>query len=71
MWKDLPLQAKEHSEMSFYSGYEMDDVYDIYGVNPTEGALAIVRPDGYIGVISALNDLNRALGYLEKLVRTI
>ncbi|KOS36742.1 hypothetical protein ACN38_g12495 [Penicillium nordicum] len=71
MWKDIPREAKEHSEMSFYSGYEMDDVYGIYGVNPTEGALAIVRPDGYIGVIAALNDVNRALGYLEKLVRTI
>ena len=70
-WTDLPLEVKEHSEMSFYSGYEIDDVYGIYGINPTEGALAIVRPDGYIGVIAALSDVNRAQGYLEKLVRTV
>ncbi|OQD69057.1 hypothetical protein PENPOL_c002G08120 [Penicillium polonicum] len=70
-WTDLPLEVKGHSEMSFYSGYEIDDVYGIYGINPTEGALAIVRPDGYIGVIAPLSDVNRAQGYLEKLVRTV
>ncbi|KKA17585.1 Phenol 2-monooxygenase [Rasamsonia emersonii CBS 393.64] len=45
-WKDLPAAVKQHSEMRFYSGYEMDDVYGIYGVEPDRGALAVVRPDG-------------------------
>jgi hypothetical protein len=71
LWTDLPPDVKKHSEMSLYSGYEVDDVYGIYGVDPTKGALAIVRPDGYIGVIATLSGANRAQSYLETLVRTI
>ncbi|KAJ5123080.1 hypothetical protein N7448_009177 [Penicillium atrosanguineum] len=71
MWTDIPRELKQYSEMSFYSGYEIDDVYGIYGVNPAEGALAVVRPDGYIGVIAALGDVKRVESYLESLIRTI
>jgi hypothetical protein len=71
MWNDIPREIKQYSEMSFYSGYEMDDVYGIYGVDPTEGALAVVRPDGYIGVIAPLSDVKRVENYLESLIRTV
>ncbi|KAI9375810.1 major facilitator superfamily domain-containing protein [Aspergillus egyptiacus] len=58
MWKDVPRELKEHSEMRFYSGCALsDDVYAIYGVDPSQGALAVVRPDGYIGAIAALDDV--------------
>lgn len=57
--------------MSFYSGYELDDVYGTYGVDPEKGALAIVRPDGYIGVVASLSHVSRADRYLETLIRTI
>jgi phenol 2-monooxygenase len=71
MWVDVPSPVKEHSEMSFYSGYEIDQVYSIYGVDPEKGALAIVRPDGYVGVIASLTDVGRAEHYLEGLIRTV
>ncbi|CAG8016720.1 unnamed protein product [Penicillium salamii] len=71
MWSDIPRAVKEHSEMSFYSGYELDDVYGTYGVDPEKGALAIVRPDGYIGVVASLSHVSRADRYLETLIRTI
>ncbi|KAJ5100605.1 hypothetical protein N7456_006657 [Penicillium angulare] len=71
MWNDIPGEVKEHSEMSFYSGYELDDVYDIYGVNPDRGAVAIVRPDGYIGIISELGDVSRVEQYLKSIIRTV
>jgi hypothetical protein len=71
MWNDTPSEVKQHSEMAFYSGYEMDDVYDIYGVNPAAGAIAVVRPDGYIGIIVSLSDVERAQSYLETLIRTV
>jgi hypothetical protein len=71
MWNEIPREIKQYSEMSFYSGYEMDDVYGIYGVDPTEGALAVVRPDGYIGVIASLGDVKRVESYLETLIRTV
>ncbi|RAK96857.1 putative efflux pump antibiotic resistance protein [Aspergillus ibericus CBS 121593] len=56
-WRDTPTELKKHSEMSFYSGYEMDDVYKIYGVDAAQGALAVVRPDGYVGLVAALDDV--------------
>jgi hypothetical protein len=71
IWQDIPCEVKKHSEMSFYSGYEMDDVYGIYGVDPERGAVAVVRPDGYVGVIAELADVERVDGYLKKCVRTI
>ncbi|KAJ6151209.1 hypothetical protein N7470_007803 [Penicillium chermesinum] len=71
MWHDIPHEVKQHSEMSFYSGYELDDVYGIFGVNPTEGALAAVRPDGYVGVTAALHDVSRVQEYLERLIRKL
>lgn len=71
MWQDIPKEVKQYSEMSFYSGYEKDDVYGIYGVHPDEGALAIVRPDGYVGVVATLGDVMRVQRYLESLLRTV
>lgn len=68
MWNDIPHEVKQCSEMSFYSGYEMDDVYDIYGVDPSKGALAVVRPDGYVGVLAELGDVKRIDDYLGRMI---
>jgi hypothetical protein len=58
--------------MRFYSGYALaDDVYKIYGVDESKGAIAVVRPDGYIGTIAALDDVERVEGYLRKCIRTV
>ncbi|KAL1970194.1 hypothetical protein VTN77DRAFT_5354 [Rasamsonia byssochlamydoides] len=70
-WKDLPVAVKQHSEMRFYSGYEIDDVYGIYGVDSAKGGLAVVRPDGYVGVTARLDDLGRVERYLESCLRTV
>ncbi|KAH1335533.1 hypothetical protein KXX35_006063 [Aspergillus fumigatus] len=66
MWQDVPNELKKHSEMRFYSGYALDDVYKIYGVDETRGALAVVRPDGYVGMVAGLADLERVQEYLER-----
>lgn len=71
MWNDIPTEVKKHSEMSFYSGYEIDDVYGTYGVDPDRGALAIVRPDGYIGVLADLGDVERIEDYLGAMIRRV
>ncbi|CAL5868961.1 uncharacterized protein PFLUO_LOCUS3189 [Penicillium psychrofluorescens] len=71
MWNDVPSELKLRSEMSFYSGYEMDDVYGIYGVKPEKGAVAVIRPDGYVGVVAELADVGRVATFLEKCIRTI
>lgn len=70
-WRDVPKELKTHSEMRFHSGYEMDDVYKVYGVDPTRGALAVIRPDGYVGTVAALDDVKRVETYLETCLRTI
>ncbi|KAB8252107.1 major facilitator superfamily domain-containing protein [Aspergillus flavus] len=56
-WRDVPQELKQHSEMRFHSGYEIDDIYAVYGVDPAQGALAVIRPDGYVGTIAALDDV--------------
>jgi len=57
--------------MQFYNGYEKEDAYGVYGVIPEKGAVAIVRPDGYIGVVAELGDVKRVEGYLEGCLRTV
>jgi hypothetical protein len=57
--------------MRFYDGSALDDAYSIYGVNPAQGALVVVRPDGYVGVVACLGDVERAGGYLKQCIRTI
>ncbi|PWY83417.1 thioredoxin-like protein [Aspergillus heteromorphus CBS 117.55] len=70
-WRDTPAELKKHSEMRFYSGYEVDDVYGIYGVDVAQGALAVVRPDGYVGTVAALDEVTRVEAYLEGCLRTV
>ncbi|KAL2871463.1 putative phenol monooxygenase [Aspergillus lucknowensis] len=72
MWRDVPKELKQHSEMQFYSGHALnDDVYAIYGVDEKAGAVAVVRPDGYIGTIAALDDIARVEEYLRRCIRTV
>lgn len=69
IWTDIPEAVKTHSEMRFYNGTELEDAYQIYGVDPGNGAIAIVRPDGYIGTIAELNDTERVGKYLKRCLR--
>jgi hypothetical protein len=36
-WNDIPSSVKQHSEMSFYDGYTLDDAYKVFGVDPMVG----------------------------------
>ncbi|OJJ65094.1 hypothetical protein ASPSYDRAFT_54456 [Aspergillus sydowii CBS 593.65] len=67
-WETIPPCVKEEAEMSLYSGYELDDAYQIYGVDPEKGALVVVRPDGYVGVVAHLDDVDRVDAYLSRLI---
>lgn len=57
--------------MRFYNGYELEDAYSIYGVDPSYGALAIIRPDGYVGTIAQLDDVGKVRKYLESCVMRV
>lgn len=54
--------------MTFYNGYELEDVYGIYGVDPVRGALVVLRPDGYVGLVVALSDTGRVDEYLSRVI---
>lgn len=63
-WTDLPSCLKQHAEMQFHgSGYH--DVYGFYGIAQREGAIAVVRPDGYVGTIVHLHKPQDVLAHLR------
>jgi phenol 2-monooxygenase (NADPH) len=47
-----------------FHGMADEEVYRIYGVAEEDGAVVIVRPDGYVGTVVALSDVKRAKEYL-------
>ena len=70
-WEDVPACVKQQAEMCFYDGSALDDAYRIYGVDPTQGAVVVVRPDGYVGVVAHLGDVSRIDGFLRRCIRTV
>lgn len=70
-WNDVPTCVKRQAEMRFYDGSALDDAYGIYGVDPARGALVVVRPDGYVGVVSCLGDVQKVDRYLRQCIRTV
>lgn len=65
----MPAVLREESEMRFYNGTELDNAYKTYGVDPEKGAVTVVRPDGYIGTIAELGDIERLGRYLRGCLR--
>ncbi|KAJ5985729.1 Phenol hydroxylase C-terminal dimerization [Penicillium canescens] len=70
-WDDIPACVKQEAEMRFYDGSVLDDAYTIYGVDPARGVLLVVRPDGYVGVVASLDDVQRVDRYLKSCIRTV
>ncbi|EFR01231.1 phenol 2-monooxygenase [Nannizzia gypsea CBS 118893] len=70
-WTCVPKELKQMCEMRFYSGYEAEDVYKVYGVDPNDGVFAVIRPDGCVGVVSRLDDIPRLETYLEKCMKKL
>lgn len=64
---------KDDAEMSFYNATELEDVYDVYGVDREKGAVVVVRPDGYVGMLAGLGSagLERVEGYLRGCLRVV
>ncbi|KAJ5620588.1 hypothetical protein N7510_004572 [Penicillium lagena] len=70
-WDDIPACVKQQAEMRFYDGLALDDAYRIYGVDPARGALAVIRPDGYVGVVARLDNVAKLDEYLKRCIRTV
>ncbi len=37
--------------------------YEAYGISPTEGAIVVVRPDGYVGTVAPFEQLDDITRY--------
>jgi phenol 2-monooxygenase len=62
-WVDLPRCVKRDAEMRTFGATE--EVYNKYGVDTTRGAVVVVRPDGYVGIICAIEDGEGLTRYLD------
>jgi phenol 2-monooxygenase len=62
-WVDLPKCVKRDAEMRVFGVTQ--EVYNKYGVRAASGAVAVVRPDGYVGTVCAINDDEGLLRYLD------
>ncbi|KKZ59031.1 hypothetical protein EMCG_00896 [[Emmonsia] crescens] len=71
LWDEVPTDLKKHAEMRFYDGSALQDVYATFGVPVDKGVIAVVRPDGYVGVLAALDDVQRIEKYLRGCLRTV
>ena len=54
-WTDLPSCVKQLAEMKTYGLAKQEDAYDFYGIPKKAGALVVVRPDGYVGMLGRLD----------------
>jgi hypothetical protein len=70
-WDDIPACVKQDAEMRFYDGSALEDAYSIYGVDPARGALAVIRPDGYVGIVVRLDESVRVEDYLKGCIRPV
>ncbi|KAM5455175.1 putative phenol 2-monooxygenase (NADPH) [Microsporum audouinii] len=67
VWSDVPGCLREVAEMRVYcSAVASEDAYQLYGVSEDSGAVAVIRPDGYVGVVSSLDEegVNKVTRYL-------
>jgi phenol 2-monooxygenase len=71
VWTDLPDVVKTHAEMRFYNSIELEDAYKVYSVDPTIGAVSVVRPDGYVGIIAGLEKLDAVHGFLKGCLKEV
>ncbi|KAB8239107.1 FAD binding domain-containing protein [Aspergillus alliaceus] len=71
VWEDVPETIKDRAEMQFYDGVTLQDVYPVYGVPPEQGILAVIRPDGYVGTLARLDDVDRIEKYLRRFLQKV
>ena len=68
-WTQIPSCVKELAEMKTYSLAKREDAYRIYGISKEDGALVVVRPDGYVGMLGRLDAPGLVEGYFEGCLR--
>ena len=67
-WTDIPASVKDVAEMQFH--WADATAYAAYRVDEAKGAIAVVRPDGYVGMIAHLDDLVKIESYLTRCLQS-
>lgn len=44
--------------------------YQAYGIDPVQGAIVVVRPDGYVGMISAIDSVRDIDQYFASFMKS-
>ena len=67
---DLGQHVKQQAEFHLHCDVGAD-AYAVYGVDPKVGAMAVVRPDGFIGTVAGLDDqgIERIEQYLRRFLK--
>lgn len=72
VWSNVPSSLREVAEMNVYcSAVASEDAYGLYGVSEDEGAIAVIRPDGYVGGVACLGEagVDKIGRFLEDCIR--
>jgi phenol 2-monooxygenase len=64
-WTDIPACIKKHAEMRFHGVGAGDEVFETYGVDAANGAAVVVRPDGYVGLVTSLKEIQKVGLYFD------
>ena len=70
-WTDIPRSVKRVAEMRTYGVARKEDAYEVYGFSKEQGAVSVVRPDGYVGTISELTSFQTVEEYFKRNLREI
>ena len=57
--------------MRTYGVARKEDAYEVYGFSKEQGAVSVVRPDGYVGTISELTSFQTVEEYFKRNLREI
>jgi phenol 2-monooxygenase (NADPH) len=45
--------------------------YSTYGIDPSTGAIVVVRPDGYIGMVAAFENVSEVNEYFSSFMKPL
>lgn len=66
-WSDIPGCVKQEAEMRFHNASA--EAYTTLGIDKDKGAVAVVRPDGFVGMVAHLTEIDEVEGYLGKILK--
>jgi phenol 2-monooxygenase len=69
-WTDFPEAVRERNEWLLL-GDAFGEAYTTFGVNEEVGAVAVVRPDGYVGMVGRVEETARVRAWLAGVLNAI